>query len=89
MDMCDQKFNHENELLAIAPLNGEGDSKLFKEQRVKLTGAGSVQWDFILHDGADWHFSERMINLKSDASLGEFKQFIRYELKCIIEGKIS
>lgn len=86
--MQDQAFTHENELLAMAPLNADGDQDFFKNQNVHLTGAGYLQWDFILHDGRDWHFAQPIFNLKSDARLREFKQFIRDELRAITGGEI-
>ncbi|MEV9348659.1 hypothetical protein AB0175_26655 [Klebsiella pneumoniae] len=42
--MQEQHFSHENELLAMALLNADGDNQLFKKQRVHLTDAGYVQW---------------------------------------------
>lgn len=78
--MQEQHFSHENELLAMAPLNADDDHQLFKKQLVHLTGSGYVQWDFILHDGREWHFREKIFHLKSENQLKEFKQFIRYEL---------
>ncbi|EBF0275043.1 hypothetical protein DB992_12520 [Salmonella enterica] len=87
--MQEQHFSHENELLAMAPLNGEEDHKLFKKQSVRLTGDGYVQWDFILHDGQDWHFRQEIFHLRSDDRLREFKQVIRDELMGIVEGRIG
>lgn len=84
--MQDQAFTHENELLAMAPLNGDEDTKLFKKQSVHITGAGDVQWDFTLHDGRDWHFRESMHNLRSDGPLRAFKQYIRDHLTHITEA---
>lgn len=82
--MQEQHFSHENELLAMAPLNADGDQKLFTKQRVHLTGAGYVQWDFILIDGIDWNFTQESIYLRSNLQLKEFKEFIRDELRQII-----
>lgn len=87
--MQEQHFSHENELLAMAPLNADGDNQLFKKQRVHLTGAGYVQWDFILPDGIDWHFHLESIYLRSDIQLKEFKEFIRDELRQIIARRIE
>ncbi|ELC6383093.1 hypothetical protein Q8V88_004689 [Enterobacter hormaechei] len=87
--MQEQHFSHENELLAMAPLNAEGDNQLFIKQRVHLTGAGYVQWDFILPGGIDWHFTLESINLRTDLQLREFKKFIRYELRKIIDRPIE
>lgn len=42
--MSEQRFTHENEILAMAPLNSEKDSKLFAKQSVRLTPAGDIQW---------------------------------------------
>ncbi|MFW2594472.1 hypothetical protein ACN5FX_10480 [Klebsiella pneumoniae] len=99
--MQEQHFSHENELLAMAPLNADGDNQLFKKQRVHLTDAGYVQWDFILPDagyvqwdfilpdGIDWHFHQESIYLRSDIQLKEFKEFIRDELRQIIARRIE
>ncbi|MGM8447308.1 hypothetical protein ACS6GG_04275 [Enterobacter bugandensis] len=84
--MQDQTFSHENELLAMAPLNAEDDHKLFKKQHVHLT-EGHVQWDFILHDGRDWHFRQEKFHLRTEFQLREFKQVVRDELQRIIEGQ--
>jgi len=82
--MQEQRFSHENELLAMAPLNADGDHLLFKKQSVHLNGAGYVQWDFILHDGIDWHFAQIATLLSSEDKLNEFKEYIRHDLKRII-----
>jgi hypothetical protein len=87
--MSEQRFTHENEIIAMAPLNADEDSNLFAKQSVHLTAAGDVQWDFILHDGRDWHFRQETSHLLSDARLSEFKQFIRDTLMGVIEGRIS
>lgn len=87
--MQEQHFSHENELLAMAPLNADGDNQLFKKQSVHLTGSGYVQWDFILHDGIDWHFTQESIHLRNDIQLNEFKEFIREELRQIIARRIK
>ncbi len=84
--MQEQNFSHENELLAMAPLNADGDNQLFKKQRVHLT-EGHVQWDFILHDGRDWHFRQEKFHLRTEFQLREFKQVVRDELQRIIEGQ--
>ena len=86
--MQEQHFSHENELLAMAPLNADGDNQLFKKQRVHLT-EGHVQWDFILPDGTDWHFRQEIFHLRTEFRLREFKQVIRDELRGIIEGRID
>lgn len=78
--MQDQIFTHENELLAMAPLSAEDDHSLFKKQQVQISVAGYIQWDFLLHDGREWHFREKIFHLKSENQLKEFQQFIRYEL---------
>lgn len=87
--MQEQHFSHENELLAMAPLNADDDHQLFKKQHVHLTGSGYVQWDFILHDGIDWHFTQEAFHLRTEFQLGEFKQFIRDELRKIIAGSAA
>jgi len=86
--MQDQTFSHETELLATAPLNAEDDHKLFKKQLVHLTEAGRyMQWDFILHDGQEWHFRQETFHLRTEFQLREFKQVMRDELRRIIEGQ--
>ncbi|CAH6091312.1 hypothetical protein ACMFAW_07795 [Citrobacter koseri] len=87
--MQDLVFTHENELLAMAPLNADDDHKLFKKQHVHHTGAGHVQWDFILHDGIDWHFRQESFHIRTEFQLREFKQFIRDELRQIIDRRIE
>lgn len=87
--MQEQHFSHINELLAMAPLNADGDRHLFKSQRVELNGRGLVQWDFILHDGADWHFTQNVPMLSSEEKLKEFKEFIRDELRQIIARRVE
>ncbi|WP_200778908.1 hypothetical protein [Klebsiella pneumoniae] len=87
--MQEQHFSHENELLAMAPLNADGDNQLFKKQRVHLTDAGYVQWDFILHDGRDWHFRQEKFHLRTEFQLREFKQVVRDELRQIIARRIE
>jgi hypothetical protein len=79
--MTSQKFSHENELLASAPLNGEGDHTLFAKQTVHMINPGELQWDFILHDGRDWHFRQEVFHLRDDGRLCEFKDYIRKILK--------
>lgn len=86
--MQEQHFSHENELLAMAPLNDDNDHQLFKKQSVHLNGAGYVQWDFILHDGVDWHFAQIATLLSSEDKLNEFKEYIRQYLKRMIDQRI-
>lgn len=83
--MQDHFFTHINELLAMAPLNADDDRNLFKSQQVQLNGQGLVQWDFILHDGVDWHFTQNVPMLSSEEQLKAFKEYIRQHLKRIIE----
>ena len=78
--MTEQVFTHENELLAMAPLNAEGDDELFTKQNVRLIGKHEVQWDFILHDGKDWHFRQEIFHLLDKGRLREFKEYIRHTL---------
>ncbi|MCM7687629.1 hypothetical protein M8S61_08235 [Enterobacter asburiae] len=85
--MQEQHFSHVNELLAMAPLNADGDRQLFKSQQVQLNVQGLVQWDFILHDGADWHFTQNAPMLSSEEQLKAFKEYIRQHLKRIIEQR--
>lgn len=85
--MQEQHFSHVNELLAMAPFNADGDRHLFKSQLVQLNGRGLVQWDFILHDGADWHFTQNAPMLSSEEKLEAFKECIRQDLKIIIEQR--
>lgn len=87
--MQEQNFSHESELLAMAPLNDEGDKQLFIKQCVHLTGGGYVQWDFILPDGIDWHFRQEAFHLRTEFQLSEFKQVIRDELKRVIDERIE
>lgn len=85
--MQDHFFTHINELLAMAPLNADDDRILFKSQLVDLNGRGLVQWDFILHDGTDWHFTQDAPMLSSEEQLKAFKEYIRQHLKRIIEQR--
>lgn len=71
----------------MAPLNADGDRQLFKSQQVQLNVQGLVQWDFILHDGADWHFTQNAPMLSSEEQLKAFKEYIRQHLKRIIEQR--
>ncbi|MCU6683310.1 hypothetical protein M8320_15055 [Leclercia sp. H6W5] len=88
--MQDQTFSHENELLAMASLNAEDDRELFKKQLVHLTEAGRyMQWDFILHDGREWHFRQETFHLRTEFQLREFKQVVRDELQRTIEGQLN
>lgn len=87
--MQEQHFSHVNELLAMAPLNADGDRQLFKSQQVQLNAQGLVQWDFILHDGADWHFTQNVPMLRSEERIKAFKEYIRRHLERIIEDKIE
>lgn len=85
--MNSQIFSHENELVAMAPLNESEDATLFAKQNVHLTGSGEVQWDFILHSGRDWHFRQKVFHLRDEARLNEFKYYIREVLKEELECK--
>lgn len=85
--MQEQHFSHVNELLAMAPLNADGDRHLFKSQLVQLNEQGLVQWDFILNDDADWHFTQNVPMLSSEEKLKAFKECIRQKLKRIIEQR--
>lgn len=86
--MQDHFFTHINELLAMAPLNADDDSNIFKSQRVKLNGQGLIQWDFILHDGYDWHVTQDAPMICSEEKLKEFKECIRQHLKKMIAQRI-
>jgi len=79
--MDSQRFSHENELLAMAPLNANEDHALFAKQNIHLTEDGDVQWDFILSNGKDWHFRQKAFHLSDEARLNEFKHYIRQVLK--------
>lgn len=87
--MQDHFFTHINELLAMAPLNADGDRHLFKSQQIQLNGQGLVQWDFILHDGTDWHVNHEAPMICSEEKLKAFKESIRRHLKRIIADKID
>lgn len=78
--MHSQIFTHPNELLAAAPLNSDGDHSLFAKQNVHVIDGDRVQWDFILHNGKDWHFRQEFMNLRDDARLDAYKNFIRHSL---------
>ena len=71
-----QRFTHENEVLAMAPLSSE-DEKLFLTQSVYLVAGGEIQWDFVLNDGKDHHFRQQLIHLLNDAQLSSFKRYMR------------
>lgn len=79
--MDTQTFNHPNELLALAPLNADGDHLLFVEQNFRVLGVDLVQWDFVLHNGKDWHFRQKFMHLREAARLGACKDAIRQALK--------
>jgi hypothetical protein len=79
--MDSQKFAHENELLALARLDSEEDLQLFKAQQVNLVGEGNVQWDFILHNGADFHFRQPFFSLMHYGAQKACKNEIRARLK--------
>lgn len=79
--MSNQKITHENELLAMAPLNGIDDKNLFKNQRVYLVDGMQIRWDFILHNEIDYHFQQKFSHLKDESQLKEFKEFIRHTLR--------
>lgn len=74
--MRSQRFTHENEVLAMAPLSGE-DKKLFLTQSVYLVAGGEIQWDFVLNDGKDHHFRQQLHHLLNDVQLSSFKYYIR------------
>lgn len=73
-----QLFTHENEVLAMAPL-GEVDRNLFSKQSVQLieNGLNEIQWDFILPNGRDWHFRQKVGLLNDESKLSAFKDYIR------------
>lgn len=73
-----QLFTHENEVLAMAPL-GEDDRNLFSTQSVQVieNGLNEIQWDFILPNGRDWHFRQKVSLLSDESKLSAFKDYIR------------
>ncbi len=73
--MDSQRFTHENEMMAFAPL--KDDPKLFSSQRVWINGAAEVQWDFTLPNGKAWHFAQRVIFFRCPSSLEIFKDYIK------------
>lgn len=79
--MVSQRFTRENEVIAIAPLKASGDETLFKEQRVSINGSGELQYDFILHNGNDWHFTKDLSHIEHDGVLEALKCYIRAVLK--------
>lgn len=79
--MINQRFTHDNEVIALAPLKTPGDEKLFKEQSVSINGRGELQFDFILHNGKDWHFTKELSHIEHDGILSAFKGYIRHVLK--------
>ncbi|WP_202809820.1 hypothetical protein [Serratia fonticola] len=85
--MVSQRFTHENEVIAMAPLKASGDEKLFKDQRVSINGRGELQYDFILHNGNDWHFTKDLLHIEHDGILEAFKGYVRAVLKKEIGGQ--
>lgn len=79
--MGSQKFTHENEVMAAAPLSKDEDGELFAKQDVWLSPSKEVRWDFVLHNGMDWHFAQKLVHLPDDLSLRAFKEYIRHVLK--------
>ncbi len=82
--MDSKGFQRGHELLALAPLNGTGDSDLFSKQKVSLIGEDEIQWDFILHNGEDLHFRNTLIRLQEGA-LSAFKEYMRSALRAKLE----
>ncbi|EPS1205499.1 TPA: hypothetical protein ACKP07_004975 [Serratia marcescens] len=77
--MDSQAFTHENEVIAFAPI--EDDGRLFAKQDVWLSPNGEVRWDFIMHNGKDWHFAQKLIYLSNGAMLSAFKYGIKKKLE--------
>ncbi|OAH29136.1 hypothetical protein [Serratia marcescens] len=78
--MDSKGFMKDHELLALAPLTGGGDGDLFSKQKISLIDEGEIQWDFILHNGQDLHFRNKLINLQEGA-LSAFKEYMRSALR--------
>lgn len=82
--MGSKVFMKDCELLALAPLTDVGDSDLFSKQKVSLIDEGEIQWDFILHNGEDLHFRNKLIRLQ-DGALSAFKKYMRSALRMKLE----
>ncbi|MEO9268625.1 hypothetical protein ABI244_05570 [Serratia ureilytica] len=82
--MDSKVFMKDCELLALAPLTDVGDSDLFSKQKVSLIDEGEIQWDFILHNGEDLHFRNKLIRLQ-DGALSAFKKYMRSALRMKLE----
>lgn len=82
--MDSKGFMKDHELLALAPLAGVGDGELFSKQKVSLIDEGEIQWDFILHNGKDLHFRNKLIRLQ-DGALSKYKDYMRSILSTELE----
>lgn len=74
--MKSQPFTHDNEILAFAPIGNDQNGSLFREQSVWVSPENEMRWDFILHNGKDWHFAEKMRHISDERMLSHFKVLI-------------